>query len=144
MAMTRIQLPLDTKLSIARFGEAFRSQGFIIEQLTEDRLQAQMRTSVYSDIFPVERWFPAARIIIERSDAGFTVSYRPPIRRIAVANLTTGLLVFATVPGHMATRFWFAAATIGLSMALTLRGTRGRQTLLAIGRAVGATPDVVP
>ena len=83
MAMTQLQLPPGANLSIAQFGDVFRSQGFIIEQLTEDRLQAQMRPSFYSDIFPVERWFPAARITIERSVAGFTISYRPSIRRLA-------------------------------------------------------------
>ncbi len=141
--MRQLQLPLNVNLSIAQFGEAFRSHGFIIEQLTENRLQAQVRPSIYSDIFPVERWFPAARIIIERSTSGFTISYRPPIRRLTVTSLTTGLLVFATLPGSPATRFWFAAATAGLLAVFGLRGARRQRTLLAIRRAVGATPDVV-
>jgi hypothetical protein len=64
--MTRVQLPAATNLSIAQFGDVFLSQGFIIEQLTDDRLQAQAPRLVYSDIFPFERWFPAARIIVER------------------------------------------------------------------------------
>jgi hypothetical protein len=144
MAMNEIQLPPDANLSIAGFGDVFRSQGFIIEQLTEDRLQAQARTSAYSDIFPVERWFPAARIVIERSVAGFTISYRPPIRRVAVTSLTYGLLMFATVPGSMTTRLWFGAALAGLLAVINLRGVKRRRMLLAIGRGVGATPDVLP
>lgn len=143
--MTRtLQVPANANLSIARFGDAFRSQGFIVEQLTEDRLQAQAPTPLYSDIFPVERWLPATRVVIERSAAGFTISHRPPIRRLVVTSLTSGLLMFATVPVSMATRFWLGAATAGLLSVLTLRGALRGRTLLAIGRAVGATPDVVP
>jgi hypothetical protein len=141
MAMTRIQLPPSTKLSIAQFGDVFRSQGFIIEQLTDDRLQAQAPRSIYSDIFPFERWFPAARIIIERSADGYTMSHRPPVRRLAIASFANGLLVFAIVPGAMATRFWLAAATAGLTAILQLRGVRRQRTLLAIESKVGGDSD---
>jgi hypothetical protein len=144
MGMTRVQLPAATNLSIAQFGDVFLSQGFIIEQLTDDRLQAQAPRSVYSDIFPFERWFPAARIIVERSAAGFTISHRPPIRRLVIPSLACGLLVLATVPGAMATRFWLAGATVGLLTILQLRGARRQRTLLAIGGVVGAASDAVP
>jgi hypothetical protein len=142
--MTRIQLPPTNNLSIARFGDAFRSHGFIIEQLTEDRLQAQAPRSLYSDLFPFEGWFPAARVIIERSAAGFMISYRPPVRRLAMANLTTGLLVFAMFPGAMAMRFGLAAAAVGLRAILQVRSARRQPSLLAMEDGVGGASDVVP
>jgi hypothetical protein len=122
--MTRVQLPAATNLSIAQFGDVFLSQGFIIEQLTDDRLQAQAPRLVYSDIFPFERWFPAARIIVERSAAGFTISHRPPIRRLVIPSLACGLLVLATVPGAMATRFWLAAARRPIAVTTTMVARR--------------------
>ena len=142
--MTRIQLPPTANCSIAQFADAFRSRGFIIEQLSDHRLQAQAPRSIYSDLFPFERWFPAARIVVERSATGFTMSYRPPIRRLVIASLTYGLLAFATLPIAMATRLWLAAGTAGLMAILQLRGAQRQRTLLAIGFAVGGASDAVP
>jgi hypothetical protein len=142
--MTRIQVPPATNLSIAQLGDVFRAQGFVIEQLTDDRLQAVGPRSVYSDIFPVERWFPAARIVIERSGAGFTFSYRPASRRLAMANLTTGLLVFATIPGVLATRLLLAAASVGLLVILQFRHARRQPTLLATQSAASGAFAAIP
>ena len=142
--MTRIQLPPTANCSIAQLGDAFRSHGFIIEQLSDHRLQAQAPRSIYSDLFPFERWFPAARIVVERSATGFTISHRPPIRRLAIASLTYGLLAFATLPGAMGTRLWLAAGTTGLLAILQLRSARRQRTVLAIGREVGGASDAVP
>jgi hypothetical protein len=142
--MTRIQLPAAANLSIAQFGDALRCHGFIIEQLTDDRLQAQAPPSVLSDVFPFERWFPAARVIIERSAAGFTISHRAPVRRIVVTGLASGLLLAATVPGTITTRLWLVAISVGVVSILHWRGARRQRTLLAVGATVGKSADDVP
>jgi hypothetical protein len=141
--VTRIQLPATANLSIAQFGDALRRQGFIIEQLTDDRVQAQAPASVLSDVFPFERWFPAARIIVERSTAGFTISHRAPVRRTAVMGLASGLLLAATVPGTITIRLGIAATIVGGLSILQWRVARRQRTLLTVGSAVGASADDV-
>ena len=96
--MTRVQLPSTTSLSIAQFGRSLEAPGHIIEQLTDERLQAQAPRSIVSDVLPVERWFPGMRVIVERSAAGFTISHRPPVRRMAVASIGSAALLFTTLP----------------------------------------------
>jgi len=140
VALTRVQLPPTANLSIAQFGEALERRGFIIEQLTEDRIQAQAPRSVVSDILPIERWFPAARTVVERSATGFTISYRPPIRRIAVASVGSALLFFTSIPATLATRFWVAGAAAALLVVVQVRSARRHRTLLAIGHAVPEVP----
>ena len=143
MALTRVQLPSTANLSIAQFGEALERRGFIIEQLTELRLQAQAPRSVVSDILPVERWFPAARTVVERSATGFTISYRPSIRRIAVASVGSALLFFTSIPATLATRGWLAGAAAALLVIVQLRSARRHRTFLTIDHAVPEVPTEV-
>jgi len=139
-----VQLPSTANLSIAQFGEALERRGFIIEQISEDYLQAQAPRSVVSDILPVERWFPAAHTVVERSATGFTISYQPPIRRIAVASVGSALLFFTSVPATLATRFWLAGAAAALLVVVQLRSARRHRTFLAIGHAVPELPTEAP
>ena len=118
--------------------------GFTVEELSEDRLQAQAPRTGYSNLLGLDRWFPAGRIVIERSSAGITIYHRPPFRRMAMSSITTGLFAALIAPGRMSTRLAIAAAAASLLLILQLRGARRHRTLLAIGGAVEGNSAEIP
>ena len=131
----QIRLPPRAMISMAQFADGLRSRGFSVETLTEDYLQAQSPPTTALDLPLIDRWFPRARLLVRRSDAGFTISHRLPIRRLLATNLFSALVLAVAVPGSLVSRSLLVLAMAVLTGVLQSRSVQRQRTLLTFGES---------